>query len=66
MPLPEALSKKAPKAKKQKRVTQVMHELKLAPAESPSRKASSRKQRQKQDVAIALKNAGMSKKRKKK
>ena len=66
MPLPKPLSKKAPAAKKKARVASTMHELAHSPVTAPSRKATSGKQRQAQNVAIAMKSAGMAKKRSKK
>jgi hypothetical protein len=62
MPLPPKLSKKAPKAKKQKVMKATMHELAHGPVNAPSRKATSGAQRQKQNVAIALQQSGLSKK----
>lgn len=64
MPLPKKLSKKAPKAKKKKVMAETMKELTSGPVNAPSRKATSGKQRQKQNVAIALQQAGMSNKKK--
>ena len=58
MPLPKKLSKKAPKAKKKKVVEETMHDLK----NGPHHKDRSHKQ----EVAIALKQSGQSKKGKKK
>jgi hypothetical protein len=66
MPLPPKLSKKAPKAKKKARAASVMHELAHGPVNSPARKATSGKQRQKQNVAIMLQNSGQGKKKAKK
>lgn len=65
MPLPKKLSPKAPKAKKKAQGAEVMDELKNGPVNSPSRKATSGKQRQKQDIAIMLQNTGQSNKGKK-
>jgi len=64
MPLPPQLSKKAPAKKKKAQMQDTMSELKHGPVTAPSRKATHGAQRQKQNLAIALKNAGMSKKRK--
>lgn len=61
MPLPKTLPKSAPKKKKKAVMGKVMSELKHAPVEAPSRKATSGTQRHKQDVAIALKKSGQSK-----
>lgn len=63
MPLPKPLTRRASKKAKRKRVGDVMSELKHGPVKAPSRKATSGKQRQKQNIAIALKSAGMSRKR---
>jgi hypothetical protein len=65
VPLPKPLSKKAPKKQKQARAESVMHELAHGPVNAPSRKATSGKQRQKQNVAIMLKNSGQSNRGKK-
>lgn len=63
MPLPRPLKKSASKKKKTKRMGEVMSELNHGPVESPARKATHGEQRHKQDVAIAMKEAGMSKKK---
>jgi hypothetical protein len=61
MPLPKTLPKSAPKKKKKAVAAKVFHELKHSPVEAPSRKATSGVQRQKQNIAIALKKSGQSK-----
>lgn len=61
MPLPKKLPKSAPKKKKKAVMGKVMSELKHAPVESPSRKATSGEQRRKQDIAIGLKQSAQSK-----
>ena len=66
MPMKKPLKRGAPKKKKDARMAEDMHELTHGPVNAPSRKATSGKQRQKQNVAIALKNSGLGKKRKKK
>ena len=66
MPLPPELSKKASPKKKKKRMADTMHELAHGPVTAPSRKATHGAQRQKQNVAIAMKNAGMAKPKRKK
>ncbi len=66
MPLPKPLKPSAPKDKKKARASEVMDELKHGPVNSPSRKATSGKQRQKQDIAIMLQNTGQSNKKSKK
>lgn len=63
MPQPNPLTKRASKKAKRKRVGDVMSELKHGPVNAPSRKATIGKQRQRQNIAIALKSAGMSRKR---
>jgi hypothetical protein len=65
MPLPPKLSKKAPKAKKKAQAAKAMSELSHGPVTAPSRKVTTGSQRQKQNVAIMLKNTGQSKKKKK-
>jgi hypothetical protein len=60
MPLPKSLPKSASKKKKKAVAAKVFHELKHSPVEAPSRKATSGKQRQKQNIAIALKKSGQS------
>lgn len=66
MPLPKPLKPSASKDKKKARAGEVMDELKHGPVNSPSRKATSGKQRQKQDIAIMLQNTGQSNKKSKK
>jgi len=66
MPLPKKLGPKAPKAKKKAQAADVMDELTNGPVNSPSRKVTSGKRRQKQNVAIMLNNTGQSNKGKKK
>jgi hypothetical protein len=56
MPLPKALKKGASKKKKQAVVKETMHDLKHGPSHS--------KRTHEQEVAIAMKQAGMSKKKK--
>ena len=63
MPLPKPLKKNASKKKKEARTASVMDELTHGPVNAPSRKATSGAQRQKQNVAIMLKNTGQSKKK---
>jgi hypothetical protein len=63
MPLPEKLSKKAPKSKKKAVMAEAMHELKHAPVKAPSRKATSGTKRNQQDIAIGLQQAGLSHKK---
>lgn len=63
MPLPKPIKAGASKAKKKARVGEVMDELKHSPVTSPARKATHGEQRHKQDIAIALNNAGMSNKK---
>ena len=60
MSLPKKLSKNAPEKKKKAVMKKTMHELKTAPVEAPSRKATHGKHREKQDIAIALKQSGQS------
>jgi hypothetical protein len=60
VPLPKTLPKSASKKKKKAAGTKIMHELKHSPVEAPSRKATSGKQHQKQNVAIMLKKTGQS------
>jgi hypothetical protein len=62
MPLPTPLKKSAPKAKKQARTKSVMAELSHGPVTAPSRKVTTGAQRQRQNVAVMLKNSGQSNK----
>lgn len=66
MPLPKKLKRNASMKKKRKVMQESMHELETGPVNAPSRKATSGKQRHKQNVAIALSQAGMARKKKKK
>lgn len=52
MPLPKALKKSAPKAKKEKVVAETMHDLKAGPHHKD--------RTHKQEVAIAMKQSGQS------
>ncbi len=65
MPLPKALKPGAAKSKVKARASEVMDELTHGPVNSPSRKATSGKQREKQNLAIMLQNTGQSNKKKK-
>jgi len=57
MPLPKPLSRKASKRKKKEAVAETMHDLKRGPHHKD--------RTHKQEVAIALKQSGQSRKRKK-
>jgi hypothetical protein len=64
VPLPARL-KRGSKKKRRKRVSAVMHELEHGKVNAPSRKAAKRNgTSRKQNIAIALKNAGLSRKSK--
>jgi len=59
------MSKKASPKKKHARMEKDMHELDTGPVNAPSRKAAMKHGTlKKQNVAIALKNSGLSKKKK--
>lgn len=64
MPLPKPLKKTASTKAKRTRAKTVMHELTHGPVNAPSRKATRGKQRQKQNIAIMLKNTGQSRTKK--
>lgn len=56
MPLPAPLPKKASKGAKKKRMTEVMHDLKHGPHHKDRTRA--------QEIAIAMKSSGQSKRKK--